>query len=86
MPLGLRAASLQLTKYVVMRVIGGQMKAEVEPGRVQQPEQCGKSGLPQVTLICRDHGDGDSCSFGQFSLAHAGLEPGELQECGRWRR
>jgi hypothetical protein len=86
MPLGLRAASLQLTKYVVMRVVGGQMKAEVEPGRVQQPEQCGEGGLPQVTLICRDHGDGDSCSFGQLSLAHAGLEPGKLQECGRWRR
>ena len=38
LPLGLGAASLQLGKYVVVRVIGGQMQAEVKAGRMQQSQ------------------------------------------------
>ena len=68
-----------------MRIVGGQVQAEVEAGRADQPQQRGESRLPLVTFISRDHRDWNPGSFGQFALAHAGLQPGELQERRRWR-
>jgi hypothetical protein len=34
-PLGFGAASFQRGQYFVMRIVGSQMQAEVEPGRAQ---------------------------------------------------
>jgi len=68
-----------------MRIVGGQVQAEVEASSVDQPQQCGESWLSLVTLISGDHRDRNPRSFGQFALAHAGLQPGELQERRRWR-
>lgn len=63
-PFGFGAARFKPGEYVVVRVVGGQMQTEVEPGRVQQPEKRGQGGLPLVSLIRRDHGDRDSGTFG----------------------
>jgi len=79
-PLGLGAASLQAGQYLVMRIVCGQVQAQVESRRAQQPKQRSQRGLPLVTLVCRDHCDWDSSTLGQFPLAQAGLQPGQLQE------
>lgn len=85
-PFGFGTVGFQPGEYVVMRIVGSQVKAEVETSRVQQPQQRGKGGLPLVTLISRDHRDRDSRSFGQFPLAHTRLQASELQQRRRRRR
>ena len=81
-PFGFGAASLRAGEYLVMRIACGQVQAEVESRRAQQPRQRSQCGLPLVTLVCRDHCDWDSSTLGQFPLAHVGLQPGQLQERG----
>ncbi len=56
-PLGFGAAGFQPGKYVVMRIVGRQVQAEVEASRAQQPQQRCKGRLPLVTFIRRDHRD-----------------------------
>ena len=46
-----RDGRFQAGKYVVMRVVGGQVQAEVEASRVQQPQQRGEGRLPLVTFV-----------------------------------
>src|SRR5260370_22071250 len=67
-PLGFGAASLQVGKCLVVRVVGGQVQAEGESCRTQQPKQRSQRGLPLVTLVSGDHGDGPSRTVGPFSL------------------
>jgi hypothetical protein len=63
-----------------MGIIGRQVQAEIEAGRVQQPQQRRKGRLPLVAFIRRDHRDRDSRSAGQFPLAYTSLQAGELQK------
>jgi hypothetical protein len=79
-PLGFGAARFQPGKYVVMRIIGRQVKTEIEASRAQEPQQRRKGRLPLVAFIRRDHRDRDSRSTGQFPLAYTSLQAGELQK------
>jgi hypothetical protein len=72
-PVGIGASHCQLGEYVVMRVIDGQVQAEVKASRVQQLHQSRECWLSLVTLIGRDHRDRNPSSFSQFSPAHIGL-------------
>jgi len=45
-----------------------------------------KRGLPLVALVGGDHRDRDAGPLGQFPLAQAGLQPGQLQQRRRGRR
>ena len=86
MPLGFGAPSFQAGQDLVMRIVCGQVQAQIESRRAQQPKQSRQRGLPLITLVRRNHGDWNSSPLSQFPLAHAGLQPGQLQQRRRRRR
>lgn len=53
--------------------------AKVEPGGLEEPEECRQSGLPATALIGGNHRGRNASAFRKLSLAKAGLQPGELQ-------